>query len=187
MAIRTGVLVAIFTLFCFSPVLGQVPLYFVPEYAEISGEACGWSEYCVEVHVGEVEMLAGYDIQITFQPEHLNFLEAREGDFFSGAGHPSSFFHRLVLAEGEATEDTVFVNCADLGDAVSGAGHLFSVCFVPPWSDMATALPLCIIGCELRDIDNGSIPCDPSDGTISVLCPTATEVTVWGVIKSLYR
>jgi hypothetical protein len=128
--------------------------------------------------------MAGYDIGITFNPDHLNFLEAQEGDIFSLAGHGSVFFWSLRAG---ATLDTILVNAADLGGYVSGPGELFSLCFVPPWNDEAVSSPLAFVRSLVRDSANADVPVTTIDGAISVYCPTGVDHTGWGSIKSLYR
>ncbi|MFC1800334.1 hypothetical protein ACFL2Z_05475 [Candidatus Eisenbacteria bacterium] len=162
----------------------QPTIFFQPDDAVISGGLCNTPLFCMEVHVDAIPNMAGYDIGIIFKPEHLNFLDAREGDIFALAGHPAVFFWSLRTG---TTLDTVFVNAADLGGSVSGSGHLFSLCFEPPWLDEAVGSPLVFVRSLVRDSANADVPVVTSDGAISVYCPTAIGISRWGTIKSFWR
>jgi hypothetical protein len=165
-------------------VSAQPTVYFQPDPAMISGSACGDALFCIDVRIDSIPNMAGYDVGITFRPDHLNFLDAREGDIFTAAGH-SSFF--LWTLDTGTSEDTVWVNAADLGGYVSGSGHLFSLCFVPPWNDEAVGSPLVFVKALVRDSANADVTVETTDGTISVYCPTSGDQVRWSTIKSLYR
>jgi hypothetical protein len=165
-------------------VCAQPAIVFQPEDAVISGATCSSPEFCVNIHAESIPNMTGYDIGITFNPEYLNFLEAREGDIFALAGHSSVFFWSLRSG---TSVDTVLANAADLGGYVSGSGHLFSLCFVPPWNDEAVNSPLVFVKSLIRDSANADVPVLTSDGSISVYCPVGLDQTGWGTIKSLYH
>jgi len=162
----------------------QAPLYLVSQDATISGLGCD-SPFCVEVHIGESVGIKGYNISITYDATYLSLGGVYESNFFD-----SSAFYPLPVDNPPFV--TVIVNCGNLGAVVPGPGHLYTICFEPPYfctpADAPTFLEFA--DADVRDQTNlpYSIPVETFDGTVTIRCgDTAVEATEWGGIKSLYR
>ncbi len=162
----------------------QAPLYLVPEDAMISGIECD-SLFCVEVHIGECDGIKGYNISLTYDATYLSLGDVYEGGFFD-----SLAFYSLPVDDPPFV--TVIVNCGNLGAVVPGPGHLYTICFEPPYFCTPADAPMFLEfgDADVRDQTNQpyTVPVDTFDGTVTIHCgDTAAEVTVWGGIKSLYR
>jgi len=162
-------------------VQGQTPIYLVPQDGEV--DACVDSVYCAEVWIGAAADIKGYSIEVIYRSDFITLLYAQSGDIFSSAGHEFAFFDDLRTG---AVYDTVAVDASDLTGTVSGPGHLFTLCFGPPWECGAVS-PLAFASAIVRDGDNMPIDVSTADGTVSISCPTAMDASTWGVIKALYR
>jgi hypothetical protein len=162
----------------------QAPLYLVPQDAMISGLECD-GPFCVEVHIGECTGIKGYDISITFDATYLSFGGVYESDFFD-----SSAFYPLPVDNPPFV--TVIVNCGNLGTVKPGPGHLYTICFGPPYFCTPADAPTSVVfdDADVRDQTNQpySIPVGTFDGTVTIRCgDTAVDATAWGGIKCLYR
>jgi hypothetical protein len=167
-----------------SAAYGQAPLYLVPQDALIAGDGCD-NTFCVEVHIGECAGIKGYNISITYDATYLNLGGVYESDFFD-----SSAFYPLPVDNPPYV--TVVVNCGNLGAVVPGPGHLYTICFEPPYFCTPADAPTYLVfdDADVRDQTNlpYSIPVVTFDGTLEIHCgDTAADVTAWGGIKSLYR
>ena len=162
----------------------QAPLYLVPQDSQISGLDCE-NPFCVEVHIGDCDGIKGYNISITYDATYLNFGGVYESDFFD-----SSAFYPLPVENPPFV--TVIVNCGNLGAVVPGPGHLYTICFEPPYFCTPADAPTHLVfdDADVRNETNlpYSIPVNTFDGTVTIHCgDTAVDVTAWGGIKSLYR
>jgi hypothetical protein len=160
---------------------GETAIYFDPAAGEV--DASSDVVYCTEVWIGPALDVKGYSIEITFSTADLNLFTVVEGDVFSSAGHLSAFFYAVRPG---AVEDTIAIDASDLTGSVAGPGHLFTICFGPPWV-CAGDSPLSAILADVRDSGNAPIPVAPTGGTVTVSCATGTDETTWGGIKGLYR
>jgi hypothetical protein len=162
----------------------QTPLYLVPQDSEISGLDCE-SPFCVEVHIGECQGIKGYNISITYDATYLSLGGVYESGFFD-----SSAFYPLPVDNPPFV--TVVVNCGNLGAVVPGPGHLYTICFEPPYLCTPADTPTFLVfgDADVRDQTNQpySIPVATFDGSVTIHCgDTAVDGSAWGGIKSLYR
>lgn len=162
-------------------VQAEAPIYLIPQHGEV--DTCTDSVYCAEVWIGAADDIKGYSIEMVFRPDHITFIDVQSGDIFSSAGHGFVFYDDL--REGTVV-DTVAMDASDLTGSVSGPGHLFTLCFGAPWGCGAVS-PLSFVLALVRDSDNMPISVSTSDGTVTIVCPTAVDVSSWGSIKALYR
>ncbi|MGD9141852.1 MAG: hypothetical protein PVJ42_09970 [bacterium] len=162
-------------------VQGQTPIYIVPQDGTV--DTCMDSTYCAEVWIGAATDIKGYSVEMIYRPDHMALISVQSGDIFSLAGHSSAFFDDLRPG---AVYDTVAVDASDLTGTVSGPGHLFTLCFGPPWGCGAVT-PLAFVMAIVRDSDNMPISVSTADGTVTIECPTAVDASTWGSIKALYR
>jgi hypothetical protein len=162
-------------------VQAEAPIYLIPEDGEV--DACSDSIYCAEVWIGAAVDIKGYSIEMVFRPDHLTLIDVTSGNIFSSAGHGFAFFDTLRAG---AVVDTIAVDASDLSGSVSGPGHLFTLCFGAPWECGAVS-PLSFALALVRDSNNMPIDVSTADGTVTISCPTAADVSTWGSIKALYR
>jgi len=160
---------------------GETAIYFDPEDGEVNAHSD--TVYCAEVWIGPAEDIKGYSLEITFRRADLNLVGVAEGDLFSSAGHMSVFYHTVRPG---AVEDTIAVDASDLTGSVSGPGHMLTICFGPPWTDVDRS-PLAVVLADVRDSGNQPIPVAATGGTVTICIPTAVGEATWGAIKGLYR
>jgi len=161
----------------------QAPVYFQPQDTYISGSGCE-QMLCIEVHIGECEGIKGYHMAITFNTDYLTLEGIYESDFFD----TSAFFW---MTEDSASIETIVVDCGNLGSPVPGPGHLFTICFEPPYfcTPAGEPMPLAFEYVDVRSSgEPNSIPTETIDGTITIRCgATALERRTWSSIKEWYR
>jgi hypothetical protein len=139
--------------------------------------------YCAEVWIGAATDIKGYSVEMIYRPDHMVLVSVQSGDIFSSVGHSFAFFDDLRAG---AVYDTVAVDASDLTGTVSGPGHLFTLCFGPPW-ECGAVTPLAFVMAIVRDSDNMPISVTTTDGTVTIDCPTAVDAATWGRVKALYR
>jgi hypothetical protein len=152
--------------------------YFVPGHSEIDG--CAQPQYDVEVWIGPVLDIQGYSLEMTYASD-LYLADVLLGDMFP----QMSYALQDTLIAGPV-RDTLAVDGACLGCSTDGPGHLFTLRFSEPWP-CGLADSLKFIWCLWADSSNDTTYLPGISGTITVSCPTATDITRWGAIKSLYR
>ena len=162
-------------------VQAEAPIYLVPQDGEV--DICADSVYCAEVWIGAADDIKGFSIEVVFKPGQMTLVDVTGGDIFSSQGHGFVFYDDLRAG---AVFDTVAVDASDLTGSVSGPGHLFTLCFGAPWECGAVS-PLIFLSALVRDSRNQPIDVVTSDGTVTISCPTAVDVSTWGCIKALYR
>ena len=162
-------------------VQGQTPIYLDPQDGDV--DICEDSVYCAEVWIGAATDIKGYSVEMVFRPDHMALLYVQSGDIFSSAGHGFAFYDDVRAG---AVYDTVAVDASDLTGTVSGPGHLFTLCFGPPW-ECGAVTPLAFTLALVRDSNNMPIEISTTDGTVTISCPTAVDASTWGGIKALYR
>lgn len=160
---------------------GLTPIYLDPQDGEVNGHSD--TGYCTEALIGPAGDIKGYSIELTYRNADLNLVGVYEGDIFTSAGHLSTFFYTVRPG---AVLDTIAVDASDLTGSVSGPGHLFTVCFGPPWT-YADHTPLVFVMTDVRDSGNGTVPVSPTNGTVTITFPIGNDTSSWGAIKGLYR
>lgn len=176
------VLCALVLVSCLVPCAnGETPIFLIPQDGEV--DACSDSVYCADVWISAASDIKGYSVRITFEDADLNLLCIESGDIFTGAGHECAFFDEVRAG---AAEDTIAVDSSDLTGSVSGPGHLFTICFGPPWVE-AFRSPIIFVAAQVRRSDNSPIDVSTTDGTVTVSHPTASDHSTWGEIKALYQ
>jgi hypothetical protein len=183
MTLRT-VVVCLLLLFVLSVSLAfaQAPVYFDPQDAFIGDDACD-SVFCVEVYIGQCDSIKGYSFGITYDTTYLTLGSVSESGFLGS----ELFFWQEVLSPPFAT---VTVDNGATGDPVPGPGHLFTLCFDPPFSCTPGEgpMPLVFSSGLVRDQLNHPIAISTVDGTVTVRCGiTPVEKSLWGGIKNLYK
>lgn len=130
----------------------------------------------VDVMVAGAENVAGFEVDIQFDPYVVEFVSATDSPFLSSSGRPVTCFSPI-----ETTDGLVKVGCASPGEysapGASGDGVLTRVTFKPVGGG-TTALT--IAGRDLANADARDLCNDATYGSCSV---ANASVTVEGPVK----
>lgn len=165
-SLRTGVLLTVLAagLLAAAPA-GAVDLFFDPEvtYAD-PGET-----FTVSVEVADLDSLRGYEIEVEFDNDLIDFLSADRGELFAGYAPPYGLYWSV-----EDQDSLVRVECLIIPEdqCVAGPGEILRLTFEA--LEGPGESPLHISDATVRDCGGAPIePVQTFDGTV-VVGPVAT-------------
>lgn len=134
----------------------EIPaLYFSPDFAEVERD----SDTTIEVWVDSIEVLKGFSVQFSYDPELIEMNAIREGTLFSSP----TFFASFI----DTVDGSVKIESAMLGSgrSVSGSGILFFVDIIGKTEGTDT---LSFFDLNLRDVELARIDAVAYDGILVI-------------------